>query len=66
MNPLAASTLEINRRAFLCRAGASVGTAALASLLDPWSVDAAAAAKKKIVPADKWKGVVNQIGRAHV
>ena len=57
MNPLSSSALEINRRAFLCRAGASVGTAALASLLDPWSLDAASAKKK--VPADKWKGIVN-------
>ena len=58
MNSFAASALEMNRRAFLCRAGASVGTAALASLLDPWSVDAATA-KKTSVPTDKWKGMVN-------
>ncbi len=57
MNSFDSTALEINRRAFLCRAGASVGTAALASLLDPWSVDAASAKKK--VPTDKWKGVVN-------
>ena len=45
---------SLNRRAFLCRAGASVGTAALANLLHPqWSRAAAPA-------TDKWPGVITQ------
>ena len=44
----------LNRRAFLCRAGASVGTAALANLLNPqWSRAAAPA-------GDKWPGVITK------
>ena len=44
----------LNRRAFLCRAGASVGTAALANLLAPNLSRAAAPT------ADKWPGVITQ------
>ncbi len=46
---------SLNRRAFLCRAGASVGTAALANLLNPqWSRAAAPA-------TDKWPGVITKL-----
>ena len=49
---------SLNRRAFLCRAGASVGTAALANLLNPqWSRAAAPA-------TDKWPGVITQLHHA--
>lgn len=48
----------LNRRAFLCRAGASVGTAALANLLNPqWSRAAAPA-------TDKWPGVIGKLHHA--
>ena len=46
---------SLNRRAFLCRAGASVGTAALANLLHPQWARAAAPA------TDKWPGVITQL-----
>lgn len=45
------------RRAFLCRAGATVGTAALASLLNPPSLRAASA-------PGKWPGVVQPLHHA--
>ena len=50
-----------NRRAFLCRAGATVGTAALASLLDPSLLRGASPAPPKL---DKWPGVVKPLHHA--
>ena len=56
------SELDVmNRRAFLCRAGATVGTAALATLMNPNWVFGAAANRAANVSErpDKWRGVVN-------
>lgn len=51
------SELDVmNRRAFLCRAGATVGTAALATLMNPRWIWGAADSTPKI---EKWRGVVN-------
>ncbi|GDY22575.1 sulfatase [Verrucomicrobiota bacterium] len=58
MNPLLTPD-SLNRRAFLCRAGASVGTAALANLLNPqWS---RAAASAPASATDKWPGVITKL-----
>jgi len=46
----------LNRRAFLCRAGATVGTAALASLLGPEQALGAPAATAN---TERWRGVVH-------
>jgi hypothetical protein len=54
MNPLFLQN-ALNRRAFLCRAGATVGTAALADLLVSRIFAAAPAAKPA---SDRWPGVV--------
>jgi hypothetical protein len=54
-NPYSRSD-AMNRRAFLCRAGATVGTAALATLLGPEQALGAAAAAPK---TDRWRGVVD-------
>ncbi len=53
----------MNRRAFLCRAGATVGTAALATLMNPNWVFGAAANRAANVSErpDKWHGVVNPL-----
>jgi len=51
---------DLNRRAFLCRAGATVGTAALASLLNPSLLRGAAAAAS----GNKWPGVVQPLHHA--
>src|SRR5882672_9263869 len=45
------NALSMNRRAFLCRAGATIGTAALWSLLDPQQAQAAGAMQGKPLPA---------------
>ncbi len=50
----------VNRRAFLCRAGASVGTAALVSLLNPAWLHAASS-KPSGPKLDKWPGTVNPL-----
>ncbi len=50
-------TEEMNRRAFLCRAGATLGTAALWSLLDPQQAAAVGQAR----PATGAHGVITQL-----
>ena len=55
-NPIDISAL--NRRAFLCRAGATLGTAALWNLLDPQSASAAGAGDARLPRASH--GIVTQ------
>lgn len=56
MNPFDPFGLQQSRRTFLGRTGASLGTFALASLLNPLSAALGRAAARK---EDKWLGVVN-------
>jgi hypothetical protein len=58
---------SLNRRAFLRRGVAGIGTLALASLLDPRLLEAAAQADGRVAvaggakPGDRWRGVVHPL-----
>ena len=59
MDPSESLRLELNRRAFLRTSGASLGALALASLVNPQLLRAAAGAKK--AAADQWTGALKPL-----